>query len=51
MRSRRMSPVSGPVREREERALTDSEPVCLDLVQGLLGHRSGARWLRFARST
>ncbi|MFF4137559.1 hypothetical protein ACFY1B_40130 [Streptomyces mirabilis] len=49
MRSRRMSPVSGPVREREERALTDSELVCLDLAQGLLGHRSGARWLLFAR--
>ncbi|MFD5754459.1 hypothetical protein ACFWIZ_04165 [Streptomyces sp. NPDC127044] len=29
--------------------LTDSELVCLDLAQGLLGHRSEARWLRFAR--
>lgn len=29
--------------------LTDSELVCLDLAQGLLGHRSEARRLRFAR--
>ncbi|MFJ1562060.1 hypothetical protein ACIOK3_52545 [Streptomyces mirabilis] len=29
--------------------LADSEPVCLAVAQGLLGHRSEARWLRFAR--
>ncbi|MFF2467414.1 hypothetical protein ACFVV9_37820 [Streptomyces mirabilis] len=29
--------------------LTDSELVCLAVAQGLLGHRSEARWLRFAR--
>jgi hypothetical protein len=29
--------------------LTDSELVCLAVAQALLGHRSEARWLRFAR--
>jgi len=29
--------------------LTDSELVCLAVAQGLLGHRSEACWLRFAR--
>ncbi|MER5805525.1 hypothetical protein ABT094_46515 [Streptomyces mirabilis] len=29
--------------------LADSELVCLAVAQGLLGHRSEARWLRFAR--